>query len=53
MVHSEISAAFVRAARHVRREEKLSANDAGAVLSGYLSGVERLNAYLDRYDSTT
>ena len=45
------AAPFVRAARHVRREEKLSASDAGAVLAGYLSGVERLNAYLDRYGS--
>lgn len=47
------AAPFVRAARHARREEKLSPNDAGTVLAGYLSGVERLNAYLDRYDSTT
>ncbi|HET9012790.1 MAG TPA: hypothetical protein VFN38_13285 [Gemmatimonadaceae bacterium] len=42
---------FVRAARHVRGEAKLSATDAGPVLAGYLSGIERLNAYLDRYGS--
>ena len=40
---------FVRAVRHVRGESKLSSSDAGSVLAGYLLGIERLNAYLDRY----
>jgi hypothetical protein len=43
---------FVRAVRHVRGESKLSASDAGQVLAGYLTGIERLNAYLDRFTST-
>ena len=42
---------FVRAVRHVRGETKLSGNDAGQVLAGYLTGIERLNSYLDRYTS--
>jgi hypothetical protein len=40
---------FERAVRHLRGEAKLSAGDAGAVLAGYLTGIERLNGYLDRY----
>jgi len=43
---------FVRAVKHVRSEAKLSASDAGPVLAGYLTGIERLNGYLDRYTST-
>jgi hypothetical protein len=42
---------FAQAVRHVRGETKLSAGDAGTVLAGYLTGIERLNAYLDRYPS--
>ena len=42
---------FVRAVRHVRGEAKLSAGDAGDVLAGYLSGIERLNAHLDGYQA--
>jgi hypothetical protein len=42
-------APFERAVRHVRGEAKLPASDAGAVLGNYLGGIERLNAYLDRY----
>lgn len=42
---------FVRAVRHVRGEGKLSASDAGDVLAGYLSGIERLNAHLDRFQA--
>ncbi len=42
---------FVRAVRHVRGESKLSGTEAGEVLAGYLSGIARLNAYLDRYTS--
>jgi hypothetical protein len=40
---------FERAVRHLRGEAKLSPADAGSVLAGYLTGIERLNAYLDRY----
>jgi hypothetical protein len=40
---------FVQAVRHVRGEVKLSSGAAGPVLAGYLSGIERLDAYLDRY----
>ena len=43
---------FVRAIRHVRDESKLPASEAGQVLSGYLIGIERLNAHLDGYVST-
>jgi hypothetical protein len=43
---------FVRAVRHVRGEAKLAPNDAGPVLAGYLTGIERLNAYLDRYGAS-
>jgi hypothetical protein len=43
------AAPFVRAVRHLRGESKLSSSDAGSVLAGYLLGIERLNAYLDRY----
>jgi hypothetical protein len=42
-------APFERAVRHVRGETKLAASDAGSVLAGYLAGIERLDAYLDRY----
>ena len=44
---------FVRAIRHVRDESKLPASEAGQVLSGYLIGIERLNAHLDGYVSTS
>jgi ABC-type transport system involved in cytochrome bd biosynthesis fused ATPase/permease subunit len=40
---------FVRAVHHVRGDAKLSRDEAGEVLTGYLTGIERLNAYLDRY----
>jgi predicted nucleotidyltransferase len=43
------AAPFVRAVRHQRDEQKLDASDAGAVLAQYLSGVERLDAYLDTF----
>ena len=42
-------APFVRAVRHVRGAEKLSASASGTVLGGYLGAIERLNHYLDRY----
>ncbi|MEO7711527.1 MAG: hypothetical protein ABIV10_01255 [Gemmatimonadaceae bacterium] len=44
---------FVRAIRHVRDESKLPASEAGQVLSGYLIGIERLNAHLDGYVSAS
>jgi hypothetical protein len=44
---------FVRAVRHVRGESKLSGSDASQVLAGYLAGIERLDAYLDQYNSAT
>jgi len=40
---------FARAVRHLRGEQKIHAHDAGAVLTQYLSGVERLDAYLDTF----
>ncbi|MEO5817310.1 MAG: hypothetical protein ABIT20_18730 [Gemmatimonadaceae bacterium] len=43
------AAPFVRAVRNHRSEQKLDAGDAGAVLAQYLSGVERLDAYLDTF----
>ena len=46
------AAPFVRAVRHVRGESKLAGGDAGPVLAGYLTGIERLNGYLDGYTST-
>ena len=42
---------FTRAVRHVRGESKLPSADAGSVLDGYLTGIERLEAYLDQYAS--
>lgn len=42
-------APFTRAVRHVRGAEKLATGDAGQVLNGYLTAVERLKAYLDGY----
>jgi predicted nucleotidyltransferase len=40
---------FVRALGHKRGRDKLSSSEAGGVLSQYLSGVERLDAYLDTF----
>ncbi len=42
-------APFVRALRFHRGEERLSSSEAGGLLSQYLSGVERLDAYLDTF----
>jgi hypothetical protein len=42
-------APFVRAVRHVRGAEKLSASESSTVLGGYLDAIERLNQYLDRF----
>ncbi len=43
------AAPFTRIARHRRGEAPLRSEDAGPVLGQYLSGVERLNAYLDTF----
>ena len=40
---------FTRAVRHVRGSDKLAPGDAGQVLSGYLTAVERLVGYLDGF----
>jgi hypothetical protein len=45
------AAPFVRAVRHVRGAEKLSSDDAGRVLAGYLAAIERLSRHLDRFAS--
>jgi hypothetical protein len=42
---------FVRAVHHVRSAPRLSARDATEVLSGYLTGLERLVTYLDAYET--
>jgi hypothetical protein len=42
---------FVRAVRHVHGAEKLSSDDAGRVLTGYLAAIERLSSHLDRFAS--
>ena len=46
------AAPFVRAVQHVRGERKLDANDAGAALTGYIAGIERLQRYLDGYGAS-
>jgi hypothetical protein len=40
---------FTRAVHHVRGDTRLGAAEAGPVLAGYLTGIERLNAHLDRH----
>jgi hypothetical protein len=42
---------FARVVRHVRGTEKIGSSDVSAVLAGYLEGMHRLVAYLDRYAS--
>jgi hypothetical protein len=43
------AAPFVRVARHVRGGERLAPDGAAAVLSGYLTAMERLVAHVDRF----
>jgi len=43
---------FLRAVQHVRGTRTLSPSDAGAVLGGYLTSIEALNRYLDRFTTT-
>jgi len=45
-------APFLRVVRHVHGAEKLSSDQAGQVLSGYLGAIERLNRYLDQFGAT-
>jgi hypothetical protein len=40
---------FVRVVQHVRGDERITRAEAEAVLEGYLSGMERLVAHLDRF----
>jgi hypothetical protein len=44
---------IIRVVRHVRGETKLKAEEANAVLAGYLQALERLVGYLDTYHSPT
>jgi hypothetical protein len=44
------AAPFVRVVQHVRGSQRLDKKDAGGVLASYLDAVERLVAYLDRFD---
>ncbi len=44
---------FVRVVRHVRKDPVLKAADAGAILPGYLSGMEQLVAHLDAFSSAS
>jgi hypothetical protein len=41
---------FGRVVRDVRGEQRLSPDDAGTVLGGYMTGVEKLVEHLDRFD---
>lgn len=43
------AAPFERVVRHVRGEQRLSPDDAGTVLGGYLRGMEALVEHLDRF----
>jgi hypothetical protein len=43
------AAPFERVVRHVRGEQALPPSDAGNVVAGYLSGMERLVEHLDRF----
>jgi predicted nucleotidyltransferase len=42
---------FTRAIRHRRGDQRIATGDAGVLLSQYLSGVERLDAYLDTFST--
>jgi len=44
---------FVRVVRHVRGTAKMGSADVAGVLSGYVDGMYRLVAYLDRYEPTS
>ncbi len=38
---------FLRAIRHVRSETRMTGDDVGELLAGYIGGIERLRTYLD------
>jgi hypothetical protein len=40
---------FARAVRHVRGESRLSGEESGGALAGYLAGIEQLRRYLDGF----
>ena len=40
---------FKRAVEHLRGTRKISKDEAGATLAGYMAGMEALHAYLDRW----
>jgi hypothetical protein len=44
---------FERVVRHVRGEQAMGTAEAGAVLAGYLHGMEQLVRHLDRFSPTT
>ena len=43
---------FTRAVRHVRGGDKIPSAEAGHVLAGYLTAIDRLSRHLDRYEPT-
>ena len=43
------AAPFERVVRHVRGDQAITPADAGAVMAGYLGGMEALVAHLDRF----
>lgn len=47
------SAPFERVVRHVRGEQPIAPNEAGTVLGGYMSGMEKLVEHLDRFGEGT
>ena len=44
------AAPFGRVVRHVRGGEKIGSSEVAGVLAGYIDGMHRLVAYLDRYE---
>ena len=40
---------FVRAVRHIRGESRMTGEEAGDLLAGYVGGIERLRSYLDGF----
>ena len=40
---------FTRAVRHVRGESRLTGDETGMVLAGYIAGIEQLRRYLDGF----
>jgi hypothetical protein len=44
------AAPFERVVRHVRGEQSIAPGEAANVVAGYLDGMEKLVAHLDRYE---